>query len=45
VTLSLGAFVLGALDPAEHAEVERHTRICISCAAETADLARTARML
>lgn len=45
VTLSLGAFVLGALDPAEHAEVARHVKTCLNCAAEAATLARTARML
>lgn len=42
---NLGAFVLGALDRGEHAEVERHIKTCVSCAAEAADLARAARML
>lgn len=36
--LSLGVYLLGALDPAEHAEVEAHLRDCEACRAELAEL-------
>jgi predicted anti-sigma-YlaC factor YlaD len=36
--LSLGVYLLGALDPAEHAEVEEHLRDCEACRAELAEL-------
>jgi len=37
--LSLGAYVLGGLGPAQRGEVERHTASCPSCQAELAGLA------
>jgi len=37
--VAVGAYALGALDPAERAEVERHLRECASCAAEAAEFA------
>ena len=36
---SLGALVLGALDPAERDQVENHARECPSCAAMLSELA------
>ena len=39
VTEALGAYTLGALDPAEAAEVRRHLAECPECAAEHAALA------
>jgi anti-sigma factor RsiW len=36
---SLGALVLGAIDPIERDEIESHVRACGSCAAELAELA------
>jgi len=35
---ALGAYVLGALEPAERARVEQHVRRCPACAAELAEL-------
>ena len=37
--LALGAYVLGALEPAEHAEVAAHLEDCAACRAEVADFA------
>jgi anti-sigma factor RsiW len=37
--LSLGAYVLGALDPVERAEVEAHLSECVACRDELAGLA------
>lgn len=37
--LSLGAYVLGGLGPAQRGEVERHTATCSACQAELAGLA------
>jgi anti-sigma factor RsiW len=37
--IALGAFVLGALEPAERYEVDRHVRHCADCRAELAELA------
>ncbi|MCU1591498.1 MAG: Anti-sigma-K factor RskA [Frankiales bacterium] len=37
--VAVGAYALGALEPAERAEVERHLRECASCAAEAAEFA------
>jgi anti-sigma factor RsiW len=37
--VALGAYALGALEPAERADVERHLRECPSCAAEAAEFA------
>ena len=34
-----GAYVLGALDPAERAEFEAHLRTCAACRAEVAEIA------
>lgn len=42
---SLGAYVLGALDPTETARVEAHLRHCRSCRAEVAELRTTVRHL
>jgi anti-sigma factor RsiW len=39
MTLSLGVYVLGALDPAERAEVDAHLADCALCRAELAELA------
>jgi hypothetical protein len=36
---SLGALVLGALDPAERDQVEEHVRVCASCSAILGELA------
>jgi hypothetical protein len=36
---ALGAFVLGALDPAERYDVDRHVRLCADCRNELAELA------
>jgi hypothetical protein len=38
--LSLGAYVLGALEPEERREVREHLSACPACAAEYADLKR-----
>lgn len=38
VTLSLGVYVLGALDSADRAEVDAHLAECTSCRAELAEL-------
>lgn len=38
VRLSLGAYVLGALEPADQSMVERHVRSCPDCAAEVNEL-------
>jgi anti-sigma factor RsiW len=37
--VAVGAYALGALEPAERADVERHLRQCSSCAAEAAQFA------
>jgi anti-sigma factor RsiW len=37
--LSLGAYVLGALDPVERAEVQAHVSECVECRDELAELA------
>jgi hypothetical protein len=37
--ISLGAYVLGALDPRERAEVDAHLRGCVACREELAELA------
>jgi anti-sigma factor RsiW len=37
--LALGAYLLGALDPAEHAQIEAHVAECPDCRAELAELA------
>lgn len=39
------AFALGALEPAERVNVERHIRSCVSCASIVADLEETAGLL
>jgi predicted anti-sigma-YlaC factor YlaD len=44
-TLSLGVYLLGALDPAEHAEVEAHLAECALCRAELDELAGLPVML
>lgn len=36
--LSLGAYVLDALDPRERAEIDVHLRACVACRAELAEL-------
>jgi predicted anti-sigma-YlaC factor YlaD len=38
-TIALGAYVLGALDPGERAEVDAHLRGCAACRGELAELA------
>lgn len=43
--LSLGAYLFGAIDPAESAEVEEHVRACPACRAELADLAELPPLL
>lgn len=43
--LNLGAYLFGAIDPAESAEVEAHLRDCPSCRAELADLAELPPLL
>jgi len=45
VRLELGAFVLGALDPAEQRAVEAHLAVCGACRAELAELAPLAGLL
>ena len=42
---ALGAYVLGALAPGEHAAVERHLARCSSCATEHAALAGLRELL
>ena len=37
--MAVGAYALGALDPAERADVERHLRECPACAAEAGEFA------
>jgi anti-sigma factor RsiW len=37
--IAVGAYALGALEPAERADVERHLRECPACAAEAAEFA------
>jgi anti-sigma factor RsiW len=37
--VAVGAYALGALEPAERAAVERHLRTCPSCAADAAEFA------
>jgi predicted anti-sigma-YlaC factor YlaD len=44
-TLSLGVYLLGALDPDERAAVERHLTTCQLCRAELAELAGLPAML
>jgi anti-sigma factor RsiW len=44
-TLSLGVYLLGALDPAERAAVDAHLRTCALCRAELADLAELPSLL
>jgi predicted anti-sigma-YlaC factor YlaD len=44
-TLSLGVYLLGALDPAERAEVEAHLAECAVCRAELAELEGVPAML
>ena len=39
VTLDLGAYVLGALEPGERRRVEEHLQECSACAAELTELA------
>ena len=43
--LSLGAYVLGGLGPAQRGEVERHTATCPACQAELAGLATVPALL
>lgn len=43
--VSLGAYVLEALDPVETARVEEHLRNCASCQAEVADMRTTVRRI
>jgi anti-sigma factor RsiW len=43
--VAVGAYALGALDPAERAEVERHLHECPSCAAEAAEFAALSPLL
>jgi predicted anti-sigma-YlaC factor YlaD len=45
ITLSLGVYLVGALDADERAAVEEHLRDCPSCQAELADLAALPSML
>ncbi len=45
IRLSLGALVLSALDPADERRVREHLAGCPECAAEVAELERTARIL
>jgi predicted anti-sigma-YlaC factor YlaD len=45
MTLSLGVYVLGALDPAERAEVDTHLAECALCRAELAELEGLPRLL
>jgi anti-sigma factor RsiW len=44
-TMSLGVYLLGALEPAEQAEVEAHLAVCETCRAELAELAALPSML
>lgn len=44
-TLSLGAYLLGALEPTECAEVDAHLRECAACQRELAELAGLPSML
>jgi anti-sigma factor RsiW len=44
-TMSLGVYLLGALEPSEQAEVEAHLAICETCRAELAELAALPSML
>lgn len=44
-TISLGVYLVGALDPAERAEVDAHLRECAQCRAQLADLAMLPEML
>jgi predicted anti-sigma-YlaC factor YlaD len=44
-TLSLGVYLLGALDPAERAQVEGHLTTCARCRAELEELAQLPAML
>jgi anti-sigma factor RsiW len=39
VRLELGAYLLGAIEPAQRAMVNRHLRACPACRAELSDLA------
>jgi hypothetical protein len=43
--VAVGAYALGALEPAERADVERHLRECPSCAAEAAEFATLPALL
>lgn len=45
MTLSLGVYLLGALEPADRAEVEAHLATCTLCRAELAELAALPSML
>jgi hypothetical protein len=38
-TISVGAFLLGVLEPAEHDAMVRHLRQCAACRAEVVELA------
>ena len=44
-TLSLGVYLMGALEPAERAEVEAHLAECAACRGELAELAALPSML
>lgn len=43
--ISLGVYLVGAIDPAERAEVDQHLRDCAACRAELSDLAMLPEML
>lgn len=43
--VAVGAYALGALEPAERAHVERHLRECPACAAEAAEFAELPPLL
>jgi anti-sigma factor RsiW len=44
-TMSLGVYLVGAIDPSERAEVEVHLRMCASCRAELDEIAMLPSML
>jgi anti-sigma factor RsiW len=45
VRLELGAYLLGAIEPAQRALVNRHLRTCLACRAELSDLASLPSLL
>jgi len=45
IRLELGAYLLGAIEPAQRALVNRHLRTCLACRAELSDLASLPSLL